>query len=139
MKTPRELLLHRHAAAVPKLDAVRAEVVGSLQPRPAATNWFSIAWQELFWNSRRVWASLAAVWAALLVCNVALTDRSVSAAVSVMAQLPVEEMRRLRQERAQLRAELLDGLEANEVKTVTPAPRSPGPRSDRRREDEAIV
>lgn len=86
-----------------------------------------------------MWAGLAAVWAGLLVCNFALTDRSASAAASVMAQLPVDEMRRLRQERAQFRAELLDGLEADEIKTVTPAPRSPGPRSDLRREDEAIV
>ncbi|MBI3876088.1 MAG: hypothetical protein HY300_09070 [Verrucomicrobia bacterium] len=135
MKSPRELLLHRHAAAQPKLDAARAEVVATLQPRPDATNWFSLARQELFWNSRRVWAGLAAVWAVLLVCNFAMQDRSVSTASASAAALPAAEVRQLWQAQARLRAELLGGMEPGDDEAVPPAPGALRPRSARRLEE----
>ncbi len=135
MKTPRELLLHRHADATPKLDAAREQVVASLQPRPPATNWLVTAWQELFWNSRRVWAGLAVVWAVLLVCNVAMQDRSTSVAAASKARMPAAEVRQLWQAQARLRAELLGEMEPGDNEAVPSAPGALRPRSARRLEE----
>lgn len=85
MKTPRELLLARHQEAGVKLDTVRRGVVEGMVPAtPAAQEPHSIGspvstlfvrvWQELIWPSRRAWATIAIVWAGVLVWNVAEND-----------------------------------------------------------------
>ncbi|MFM2081559.1 MAG: hypothetical protein RL380_250 [Verrucomicrobiota bacterium] len=88
MKTPRELLLQRHAAVTPQLDALRREVVRELDHEGTkAQRPFSLfvslclrgsttLWHELVWPCRRTWAGLATVWVVLLVFNAAHTDRS---------------------------------------------------------------
>lgn len=58
-RPPREWLLERHAAATPKLDALRQELIASMHsPEPA--------WREvlvaLFHPYRRAWQALGVVW-----------------------------------------------------------------------------
>lgn len=76
MKTPRQILFQKHAASMPKLDRLRAEVLRQHGPRTKALsrfrerNFAALAveklWAELIWPCRRVWAGLAAVWFVLL-------------------------------------------------------------------------
>ena len=93
MKTPREILLARHRAAAPKLDAIRREVVevaADVNRRKqsvreltfAATlaNAIRLPFRELVWPCRRTWASLAVVWIAIFVFNVSQRDKSELAA-----------------------------------------------------------
>ncbi len=88
MKTPRELLLLRHKASVPKLHRIRhnvietavrgtasaqAEIDARADARPLAwiCEFILRSWAELIVPSRRIWAGLAAVWLALIVINAA--------------------------------------------------------------------
>lgn len=149
MKTPRELLFQRHRSADSKLDAVRGKLVTDLgrrgsnravnsgagvEPGPPARDWLSVAWRELFWNSRRVWAGFAVVWAALLVCNFALADRSTSPGAAVIARLPAAEMARLWEAQTRLRTELLGEVEPAAGNPTQPTP-GLRPRSARRPEE----
>jgi hypothetical protein len=86
MKTPREVLLARHQAAEPKLDAIRAAVVLGLNPHSesprawAAGGWTlwlrgpKTLWRELILPSRRIWTGLATVWLLLFIINVSQRD-----------------------------------------------------------------
>ena len=86
MKTPREILLARHRAAVPRLDVMREAVVSGFdaqpaQPRPWAAGFWSLwlcvpntLWRELILPSRRIWSGLAAVWLLLFILNVSQSD-----------------------------------------------------------------
>jgi len=88
MKTPREILLNRHQAAAPKLDAIRREVVKELNNKDAKTQSFPAGfvplclcclnklWLELVWPCRQTWTALAAVWIAIFIFNVSQRDKS---------------------------------------------------------------
>ncbi len=88
MKTPRDILFARHQAAMPKLDAIRCEVVKELnnqatkQPRKQANfvSWLLCCsdklWLELIWPRRRIWTGLAAVWILIFIVNVSQYDGS---------------------------------------------------------------
>jgi hypothetical protein len=88
MKTPRDILFTRHRAAMPKLDAIRREVVTNFNHQDTkAPSWTMILvswclggsiqlWRELVWPCRRIWSGLAVVWILLLVINVAQRDRA---------------------------------------------------------------
>ncbi len=89
MKTPRELLLARHRAAEPKLDALRREVVAAeLNNQATREQSFKVSlvtsllccsnklWRELVWPCRRTWAALAAVWVVLALVHLAQRDGS---------------------------------------------------------------
>jgi len=88
MKTPREILLARHRAAGPKLDALRREVVVGLNRQDAKepsfpaflVAWFlggsNKLWRELVWPCRRTWSALAAVWVLLALINFSQRDNS---------------------------------------------------------------
>jgi hypothetical protein len=93
MKTPREILLARHRAAVPQLDAIRRSVVAELN-RPATREQNFLAslvaglrngcnplWRELVWPCRRVWTGLAVVWILILAVNFSQRDRTSAALV----------------------------------------------------------
>jgi hypothetical protein len=93
MKTPRDIMLARHRAVEPKLDAIRHEVVevaADVNRRKqsvreltfAATlaNAIRLSFLELIWPYRRTWAGLAAVWMALLIFNVSQRDKAELAA-----------------------------------------------------------
>ena len=88
MKTSREILFARHLAAVPKLDAIRREVVTGLNRQDAKTPSFVSVlaawclggskqlWQELIFPCRRIWTGLATVWILLAVVNFSQRDSS---------------------------------------------------------------
>src|ERR1039458_9445800 len=81
MKTPRDLLFAHHQTAVPKLEAIRREVVRELnnqetkeQSRFAAfvsllLGGFKTFCCELIFPCRRTWTGLAAVWLLLFIVN----------------------------------------------------------------------
>lgn len=86
MKTPRDLLLARHQAAAPKLDALRRAVVNKLnnqatkeQSRPVSmvasllgcSNQF---WQELICPCRQIWTGLTVIWLLLFIVNFSQRD-----------------------------------------------------------------
>jgi hypothetical protein len=93
MKTPRKILLERHQAAMPKLDALRREVVAGLNHEDTkAQSWafhlvssclggFNKLWRELVFPSRRIWAGLAMAWLLIFVVNFSLRDHSPAAAL----------------------------------------------------------
>jgi hypothetical protein len=88
MKTPREILLSRHQAATPKLDAIRRSVVIQLNNQETKEQSFPASlvasllggsnklWLELVWPCRRIWTGLAAVWFLLAIVNFSQRDSS---------------------------------------------------------------
>lgn len=66
MKTPREILLQRHQAAAPKLDAIRAAVVAGLARPPARE---TISWRDFVRSLRWHLAAMSAVWVVVGVLN----------------------------------------------------------------------
>ncbi len=74
MKTPRQVLLDRHADAQPALDALRQAVVGPMRPRRRP--WRELLWQELVLPIRPLLAGLAVAWALILALH--LTSRGAS-------------------------------------------------------------
>ncbi len=88
MTPPRELLLQRHAAAAPKLDAIRRAAVRELnnqETKEQSFPTFFVAWLlrcsnklwfELVWPCRRTWAGLATIWLALTVFNAVHSERA---------------------------------------------------------------
>jgi hypothetical protein len=139
MKTPRNILLARHQAAAPKLDALRCVVMAKLnnqetkKPSVPASLVASLLggpnklWQELVWPARRIWAGLAAVWIGIFAVNFSQRDPApVMAAKSSSPQM----MLTFRQQE-RLLAELTGPGEpsvAEPPKNKTTAPR---PRSER--------
>jgi len=65
MNPLRDSLLQRHAAANPRLDAIRHGVVAGLRSRPstqaAPRPWWNLVWQELILPARTAWSGLAAL------------------------------------------------------------------------------
>ena len=142
MKTPREILLQRHHAAEPKLDAIRREIVGELnnketeQPSLIASFVSSFlgcsktVWRDLTWPNRRTWAGFAAAWVVILSLNFYAADHAPKMARKEAPPSP-ELIIALREQRLEL-ARLIEP-------SVAPAadrPKSfrPSPRSERRDE-----
>ena len=136
MKTPRELLLKRHEAALPKLDALRAAAalparsqLSTFNPQPASL------WERLFGPNPLAWAGLAAVWVLLLAVNRSGSEAATSSAsrASQPSEAAVAEI--VRENRRQM-AELLNLDEPQ----AAPTPRSElHPKRSQRREDFAVV
>ena len=86
MKTPRDLLFARHQTAVPKLDAIRREVVNELNNEETKEQGGFEAFvslllgcsnkflRELVFPCRRLWSGLAAVWLLLFIVNFSQRD-----------------------------------------------------------------
>jgi hypothetical protein len=129
MKTPREILLAQHRAAIPKLDAVRqsaiAAVTGAQQPRPAVrTNLFQMLWRELILPSRRTWAGLATVWVLLIAVNLVLRDQSPATGakpVTIAAMINYGEQQKFLNE---LFADRSPAIDADRPKVFSPKPRT---------------
>lgn len=126
MKTPRELLLERHAEATPQLDAIRQQVVADLSARPHTITArpfgarIKMLWRELIGPARVAWGSLAAAWALIALLNLA-RPQPMSAADPVAARSPMpgEALRIVLAEQRQLRAELL-GVDFSETTQTGP-------------------
>ena len=136
MKTPREILLARHQAAEPKLDAVRERALASLaQPEREGGSSFALRaglalWRELILPCRRVWGGLAAAWLVIAVLHLS-TGRSPELAAARSAAPGVYGFMALR-EQERILAELLNPAAPALVSPPAPAPRAvpPGPRGD---------
>ena len=135
MKTPRELLLKRHEAALPNLDALRAAALparsqlSTFNPQPASL------WKRLFGPNPLAWAGLAAVWLVLLAVNRNGSEPATSTAshANQPSEAAVAEI--VRENRRQM-AELLNLDEPQ----AAPTPRSElHPKRSQRREDFAVV
>jgi hypothetical protein len=133
MKTPREILLHRHEAAEEKLNHIRRAAIAQMV-KPSVPQVESLPlralltlWRELIWPCRRTWAGLAAVWLVLLTLQLASRDPAEVAARTTPRTSP-EVLMVLRQQQLLL-AELVERSEsraADKPKTVPPRPRSQG-------------
>ncbi len=74
MKTPRQVLLDRHADAQASLDALRQSVVAPMRHRRLP--WLELLWQELVLPIRPLLAGLSVVWVLILALH--LTTRGPS-------------------------------------------------------------
>ena len=68
MKTPREILLQRHQAIEPKLDAVRRNALAALSGSHTPAS-FAQSWREFVFAMRWHLAGMSAVWIAVLLLN----------------------------------------------------------------------
>lgn len=128
MKTPRELLLERHAAAQAGLDRARVHALdavdaGARRERTApAAPW----WERLLGPNPRAWAGLAAVWLVLVAVNRGLGEPgapgpAAAPPTSIRSRAALAET--VREHRRQL-AELLD-LDEPTARAPGRAPASP--------------
>jgi hypothetical protein len=138
MKTPREILLARHGAAAPKLDAIRQEVVTDLNNKDARTQGLVVnfaasclgcsnkLWLELVWPCRRIWAGLTAVWILIFAANVSLREQS----PAIIKSGPSSEMIMALKDQQKILAELLIDHsaphDADRQKIFSPKPRTEG-------------
>jgi len=137
MKTPREILLERHRAAVPKLDAIRREVVKELNNQDAKTESFPFLfaplrlccsnriWSELIWPCRRVWSGLAAVWILIFAVNFSLHD-NLSSVTGKPVRAPAAMMSWQTEQRLmnELLADRAVPADADRQRPVSPKPRT---------------
>lgn len=137
MKTPRDILFARHQNAVPKLAAIRREVVAGLnhQGTKAQSRTENLVswclggsnklWLELIWPCRRIWSGLAAIWILIFVVNFSQHDKSEMMARKTPPPSP-EMILTFRQQEILL-AELIGQNEpqvAERPKTFSPRPSS---------------
>ena len=136
MKTPREILLSRHAQANPKLDVLRHEVVNTVAAAAkenreftfaaTARGWLATPFRELIWRPRWIWSSLAAIWLVILVANIRLNADSPRLAAKTSPN-PTDFILTLR-EQERVMAEFTGTLEPQAV--IAPKRDSPQPRSE---------
>ena len=137
MKTPREILLARHQAAMPKLDAIRRAALGRLnnEATKAQSGPDSLValflggsqklWRELLWPHPAAWAALAGVWLVLLAVHFAAPETPPRSVASQSPPSP--QIRELLKQQEQLFAELVGpklNREADRPRTTAPQPRS---------------
>ena len=138
MKTPRVILLKRHQAVAPKLDAIRREVLVGLKHKDTKTrswtdNFVTLClggskrlWLELIWPCRRTWAGLAVVWILILAANVSLREQS----PATIKSGPSSEMIMTLKDQQKILAELLTDhsvpRDADRQKIFSPKPRTEG-------------
>jgi hypothetical protein len=135
MKTPREILLARHRAADPKLDARREEVTARLAaqrqagttPRDAQNRRFT--WRDLIWPSPWALTSLAGAWVLIFALNLAADGGSGEA---TLARAPVVPAALVEMAAAERRLLMTSLLESPPPEPVSPSPESsrPRPRSE---------
>ena len=124
MKTPREILLARHQAAEPKLDAVRGRALAALGPTVEALKREKVeadagstlqrfnastllaACRDFFRIPRVAWAGLAAAWFVILALNAASRDTTTTTTPTQEAKRTPENLQALREQK-RLFAELV--------------------------------
>ena len=91
--------------------------------------WVLTPWRELFWSSRRVWVGMAAVWAAMILFNLANSDSSEKTAPRLAVTRPAFTLAS-QQQQLKLIEQMTDSLTADFAEP--PRSSQPSPRSDRR-------
>jgi len=141
MKTPREILLARHQAATPKLDAIRRATLEGLNneatkaqrgPASLVALFFGCSqklWRELIWPCRRTWAGLAALWIAIVAFNSAQADSSQM--ITAKSKTPPGEVRLAFQEQRRVLEELIGPTHPSNPAAPPHRPNTQ-PRSERR-------
>lgn len=119
MKSPRQILLDRHAGALPELAAARHRFLQQLtDPREA---WWTTAWREVFLAARPTWTALAALALVAIALHLASTQpRTTLHTTPLPSPDHIAEARRAR---AELWAEILDRTGP----PITPLPTQPTP------------
>jgi hypothetical protein len=114
MKTPREILLHKHQAVGPKLDEVRRSVLNGAGNQAveaarlsSALRFPQLVWNELILPCRRIWGGLAAAWILILLLNVASSDTDFSGPTMAQAAKRSPEVIRAAKEHRRLLSEML--------------------------------
>src|SRR5687768_7830592 len=110
MKTPREILLSKHQAVTPKLDALRHNVLKQVEPRAdveepsrgSDVGFIFKLWIELVLPSRRIWSGLAATWIVILIMNFSLSDDEMPALAKTERPVTRTEMMAAFNQRQQL-------------------------------------
>ena len=156
MKTPREILLARHQAVEPKLDAVRRATLTALPSAsgagvpPASVLWPSRLknqqpgrpvdrWQprrlphyleaarEFLQRPRLAWSALAVAWLVIIALNFATPETSAPGSALATATPPASpETLQALREQKRLFTELVGGTPTPDAETPRPAPRPRG-------------
>jgi hypothetical protein len=138
MKAPRDILLARHQAIEPKLDAIRHSAVAAIGERGISTDrvhkrrsptvaamFWRILWRELIFPSRRIWAGLAAVWILIFAVNFSIRDNShIVARKSPPAAEMIMAWRQQQRLLAELNGSPASPADAERQKTFLPKPRT---------------
>jgi hypothetical protein len=137
MKTPREILLARHRAAEPKLDAIRQAAVATIRDRRPAVmttgeaglqalwwHWATAPWRELILPSRRIWTGLAAVWIILIIVNVSQRDAGAGKARSGGGIAPMASWQVQQRWMNELLADRSSPPDVDRPRNAAPRPRS---------------
>jgi hypothetical protein len=119
MRTPREILLRRHQAASPKLDAIRAEVVARVA-RPCAPE--TMSWREMALSLRWHLAAMSAAWVVVVLLNMDHSGNAAATVPSAAIPEPRQIWSSLREHRRLL-------LQYSDAPAVEP-PAVPGRRTD---------
>jgi hypothetical protein len=131
MKTPREILLARHRAVEPKLDALRQQAVAGIRAserNDTGLNRVAVAVREFFRIPRLAWSGLAAAWLIIIALNFAARETPRATALQMAGNRPSSETLQALREQKRLFAELVGTGAARDAD----APRlSPRPRSER--------
>jgi hypothetical protein len=136
MKSLRDILFAKHQAAVPKLDAIRREVLKTelWEGRRVAVPQFKVAgtatlpklvWLELIWPCRRIWSGLAAIWILIFIVNVSQRD---SAQIVIAKSAPTAGVMMTFRDQQKLLNELFADrslpVEAEQPRIFLPKPRT---------------
>ena len=141
MKTPREILLERHRAAKPRLDAIRRAVVADMnnkETKQQSSIFVSLFlrcsqnfWRELLWPSPWAWAGTTAAWVLIFALNFAASAGSEGVSMAGSRAIPASVVEMALAERQSLMTSLLD---SSPMEPAAP-PRElirPRPRSERK-------
>ncbi|MGD0349184.1 MAG: hypothetical protein ABSB84_02555 [Verrucomicrobiota bacterium] len=132
MKTPREILLKRHQAAEPSLDAIRKGALANLaraqnrQSSPGPLDFL----RGFFREYRRHFAAMSAIWLVVVLLNLNAGHSAGLAATIPRGKIPSPQiiLASLRENRRQL-LEMIQPLESRDA--ATPGPVRRQPRSER--------
>jgi hypothetical protein len=110
MKTPREILLEKHAHMTSPLDAVRRKTVASLREQKdeqvEIPLWTKL-WRELILPCRRIWTGLAVAWVMAAGLMLMTMDYSSGESSHLAVAIKKNDLRVALLEQKQLMAELL--------------------------------
>ena len=132
MKTPREILLQRHQAAEPKLDAIREKVVWEGRrvavPESKVTDKATLPtrhWREFFFSLRWHLAGMGAAWLLILVLNLNVGHSTTLTSAVPAAKIPPPQiiLASLRENRREL-LQVIQPAESREVQPPKLFPRS---------------